>query len=206
VRTFAHWTPRYVAARCREIVDHWLRPEDPWLTREAIGLLDRLLRPTDIALEFGAGRSTAWIARRVSKLTSVESDDLWFRRVGETLNAGGISNVDLLHRQRDVPEVDGASATYVRVLDDIPDLSVDFVLVDGIYRNYCALRSIAKIKPCGLIVVDNVNWFLPSHSLSPNSRTEPADATWQQFADLTRDCRRIWTTSGATDPLILFKR
>jgi hypothetical protein len=72
----------------------------------------------------------------------------------------------------------------VRVLDEIPDLSLDFVLVDGIYRNFGALRSIAKIKPCGLIVDDNVNCFLPSRSRSPNSRTEPADAICQQFADL----------------------
>lgn len=74
MRSVAHWTPRYILARVRQMIDHKMRPHDPWLTREAIGLLERLLRPKDKALEFGSGRSTLWIARHVGAVTSVESD------------------------------------------------------------------------------------------------------------------------------------
>jgi predicted O-methyltransferase YrrM len=208
LRTFKHWTPRYVLARSREALDHKTRPADPWLTREAIGLLDRLLRPTDVAVEFGSGRSTAWFASRVAKLTSVEDNAEWFAIVAAKLRAAGQGNVDYLHRPRDVPDDDGANAAYVRVLDGIADESLDFVLVDGIYRNHCAVRAVAKVKRGGMIAIDNVNWFLPSGTRSPTSRglnDPPVDAVWRTFADQTRDWRRIWTSSGVTDTLIVFK-
>ena len=48
-------------------------------------------------------------------------------------------------------------SAYARVLEEFPDASLDFVLVDGIFRNYCAVGSVSKVKPGGLIVVDN--WF-----------------------------------------------
>ena len=207
-RTFKHWTLRYVLARSREALDHKTRPADPWLTREAIGLLDRLLRPTDVAVEFGSGRSTAWFAKRVGRLTSVEDNAEWFAIVTEKLQSAGQANVDYLHRPRDVPDADGATAAYVRVLDGVADESLDFVLVDGIYRNHCAVRAVAKVKRGGMIAVDNVNWFLPSATRSPASRgpADPAvDAVWQTFAQQTTGWRRIWTSSGVTDTLILLK-
>lgn len=207
-RDFRHWTPRYVLARSREVIDHRARPADPWLTREAIGLLDRLLRPADVAVEFGSGRSTTWFAKRVGRLTSVEDNAEWFRIVTEKLKAAGQANVDYLHRPRDVPDTDGAKAAYVRVLDGMADESLDFVLVDGIYRNHCAVRAVAKVKRGGMIAVDNVNWFLPSATHSPASRgpdDPPVDEVWGTFAQQTKTWRRIWTSSGVTDTLILFK-
>ena len=71
MRKIAHWTPRYVIARIGVMIDQRLRPDDPWLTREAIGLLDRLLKPTDIAIEFGAGRSTLRHAPASSQASSI---------------------------------------------------------------------------------------------------------------------------------------
>jgi putative heme iron utilization protein len=54
------------------MIDEFLHPNWPWLTKEAILLLERLLRPDDIGLEFGSGRSTIWFAERVEKLISIE--------------------------------------------------------------------------------------------------------------------------------------
>lgn len=208
MRSVRHWTPRYIFARCREIADHKLKPTDPWLAREAIGLIERLLLPTDVALEFGAGRSTRWIGRRVKTLTSVEHNAEWHRRVTEMLAAARIANVELVHREKDVPDAQGSQSAYVEVLDRFHDASVDFVLVDGMYRNYCARGAVAKIKPGGLLVVDNANWYLPSNTHSPTSRTlaeGPADEVWSEFWDSIQSWRRIWTSSGVTDTLILFK-
>ena len=207
-RSFAHWTPRYVAARGREVLDHARKPDDPWLTRAAIDLLDGLLRPTDIACEFGAGRSTPWIARRVASMTSVEDDMAWHRRVAEALRAADVSNVALLHRPFAAGCDDGPGSEYVRAIDRYAHASVDFFLIDGRVRNHCALAAVAKTKPGGLIVIDNANWYLPSASRSPNSRSlddGPRDDVWRQFAEMTRGYRRIWTSSGVTDTLILFK-
>lgn len=209
MRSFAHWTPRYIVDRCREAADHKLRPRDPWLTRESIGLLERLLRPTDTMIEFGSGRSTLWFAGRVSQMISIEHNVEWHKRVGQMLVDRNASNVDLRHYPRDAPESENAGNTsYVRVLEEFSDNSVDVVLVDGVYRNHCALGSIPKLKAGGLLILDNANWVLPSDSRSPTSRLVadgPAGSTWSRVSAETSGWRRIWTTSGVTDTLILFK-
>jgi predicted O-methyltransferase YrrM len=208
MRSISHWTPRYVAARIRLWIGEKLRPNEPWLTHQAICLLDGLLRPKDVGIEFGAGRSTIWISRRVSKLTSVEDNFEWYRHVSRKLQVEALGNVDLLYRPRDVADADGAKAKYVCVLDTIQDQSLDFVLIDGIYRNHCAVRSVPKVKLGGLFIIDNVNWFLPGVTYAPNSRTMndgPADPIWKDFANLTQNWRRIWTTNGVWDTLILVK-
>jgi hypothetical protein len=118
MRSVSHWTLRYVASRIRVFFSEKLKPNDPWwLTLRAVCFLDSLLRPTDVAVEFGAGRSTLWVARRVSKLTSVEDNCEWFQCVKEKLRVAALSNVDLLYRPRDVPDADGAKVAYVCVLD-----------------------------------------------------------------------------------------
>jgi hypothetical protein len=72
-----HWTPRYVFNRLNVIVYQRMHAGHPWLTAQAISLLDGLLRPIDVGLEWGSGRSTAWFGQRISALTSIEHDALW---------------------------------------------------------------------------------------------------------------------------------
>jgi predicted O-methyltransferase YrrM len=208
MRALKHWKPHYVVSRAREMIDHHLNPDHPWLTREAVHLLAQLLRADDIVLEFGSGRSTLWFAHRVRQVTSVEHEASWHARGLETLARRGVKNVDLLLRPMDVSESDGANAAYVRVLHSFCDASLEVCIVDGIYRGQCALGAIARIKPGGLIVVDNAGWFLPSRSRTPGARRPadgPMDQAWSEFAELTRCWRQIWTTSGVTDTLLLFK-
>jgi predicted O-methyltransferase YrrM len=185
-----------------------IQPDDPWLTDEAIDLLDRLIQPTDVALEFGAGRSTLWLARRVAKLTSVEHDHNWSEQVSTRLKSARLDNVDFLHIKDNVSEAEGATSSYVRVLDRFNDQSLDLVLVDGIYRNHCAVGCVPKVKSGGLVILDNANWFLPSTSRAPSSRKPgdgPADAVWAAFAETTGNWRRIMTSNGVSDTLLLFK-
>lgn len=208
MRSFAHWTPAYIRARVKEIIDHILYPADPWLTREAIDLIDRLLKPTDVAVEFGAGRSTRWIAQRVARMTSIESNPAWQARVSKMLKKASLNNVELLLFANDVDEERGAEATYVRVMDRFAPDSIDFALVDGMYRGHCALGMVERLRSAGVLVIDNANWFLPSPGQSPTSRRlsdGPAGEVWLRFATATKNWRRIWTSSGVTDTLILFK-
>lgn len=203
-----HWTPHYVLSRARVLLDQKRNPDDPWLTREAIDLLAQLLRPCDVALEFGSGRSTRWIARRVAHVTSVEHDQIWYQAGVDRLKTEALTNVNLLLRPLDVAEAEAAKAAYVRVLDDIKDQSLDFCLVDGMYRGACALGTISKIRSGGIIAVDNAGWFLPSSSRTPGARaigTGTYDEAWAEFAEQTQSWRRVWTTSGVTDTVILFK-
>jgi predicted O-methyltransferase YrrM len=208
MRSIKHWTPRYVCDRIREMVDHRQNPGHPWLTRESTKLLPGLLRETDVALEFGSGRSTRWFARRVKKITSVDHDEKWYQDGLRRMQAEDIRNIELLLRPADVPEEQGPSSAYVRVLEQFEDGSVDFCLVDGIYRGSCALNVLPKLRDGALLVIDNVNWYIPCSSRSPGALPLGGpywDHYWETFDKLTRNWRKVWTTSGVTDTLLLFK-
>ena len=172
MRPFSHWTPRYVVDRTKVFLDQRREPEDPWLTRQAIDIIEPLLRAGDDALEFGSGRSTLWLARHVKRLTSIEHDTQWHATITEKLRAANIVNVELLLRPMDVAEADGEKSAYVKVLDRIGTASIDFALVDGMYRNFCALGMIPKREQ---------ELFLPSTTLTGFCQ-----------AKLSRQHRAVW--------------
>src|SRR5947209_7779421 len=91
--SLAHLTPRYIINRARVWVHERRHPELPWLTATAVALLDTLLRPDDVGIEWGSGRSTVWFARRLKHLTSIESDTAWYARVKAQLAEKNIQNV-----------------------------------------------------------------------------------------------------------------
>jgi len=121
-----------------------------------------------------------------------------------------IANVDYKVLPRYAEEnTDGAlDAQYVQVIDSFADDTLDFCLVDGVYRELCALRVIEKIRPGGVLVIDNVNRYLPSHSYSPASRspaTGPQGPVWKEVENLLSSWRRIWTSCGVWDTALYFK-
>ena len=71
-RSFRHWTFRYLIDRTELLLYERRHPDLPWLTREAVDFLASWLQPSDHGLEWGSGRSTVWLAQRVSRLVSIE--------------------------------------------------------------------------------------------------------------------------------------
>jgi len=55
----------------------------PWLSEPAVDFFERLLKPTDEVLEYGAGGSTLWLADRVQHVLSIEYDPDWYAAVRE---------------------------------------------------------------------------------------------------------------------------
>jgi hypothetical protein len=53
----------------------------PWMTPAAVKHLDHLLSAEDVVLELGSGASTAWYARRVRRVVSLEPNLSWAERV-----------------------------------------------------------------------------------------------------------------------------
>jgi predicted O-methyltransferase YrrM len=207
-RTVRHWTPRYIRARLRQALYQRGHPDSPWLTPEAIRLLDSMLRPSDIGAEFGSGRSTLWLARRCAHLTSVEHDQAWHATVSAALAVEGITHVDYQCHPRDEPDASGNRSAYARVAQFLGDESIDFALVDGLYRDYVTLFLLPKIRPGGMLIVDNVNRYLPSPTMSPASLrppAAPATAGWGQATAALAGWRRIWTSSGVWDTAIFVK-
>jgi len=208
MRSFRHWTPRYVKDRIAEMHYQKTSPDFPWLTRAANEILSSYLQDSDIGVEFGSGRSTIWFAKRIRHLTSVEDHEGWYRKVGKLLESHDLQNVDYRFIPRNKQDDDAADADYVKILDEFDADSVDFVLVDGIYRDFCALEALRVIRPSGVLIIDNVNWYLPCSSYAPASRSEPMGPkgrTWEEVHRNISRWRRIWTTSGVTDTAFFFK-
>lgn len=83
-----------------------------------------------------------------------------------------------------------------------------FALIVGIHRDESAAAALPRIKPGGIIVVDNANWYLPSDSISLNSLglcEKPRSAKWAEVVNTVVELRRIWTSIGGSDTAIWFK-
>ncbi len=202
----SYWTPQYIFNRISEMFYRKLHLYHPWLTKTANNILQYLLKNSDVGLEFGAGRSTIWFARRISFLTSVEHNLLWFNYVDDKLKKEHIKNVRLIYAPEN--EIIDNVPLYVSIIDTLDDNSIDFALVDGIFRSACAIAVLNKIRPGGYLIIDNVNWYLPSNSRSPGSRSPqegPLDAGWAEILRLIHDWRCIWTTDGVSDTAFFFK-
>lgn len=211
MRSIRHLTPRYIWSRLNEKQYQRRFPDHPWLTETANCILASYLRSTDVGLEFGSGRSTLWFAKRVQHLTSVEHDHTWHCRVSQLMTASHIENVDFHLIPDDVPPDSGNEARYVRVLDRFSANSLDFVLVDGKYRNFCSLAALGKLRTGGVLIIDDVNRYLPSEWTVPDTPDRrsaaqgPDGAIWAATYHSISSWRTIWTSSGVKDTALFFK-
>lgn len=201
-RTFKHIDITYIYNRIRVILDEVINPESPWLTKEAVALLTQLIRPSDIGVEFGSGRSTKWFAKRLAKLTSIESSREWFDKVNSNIKTEGlVDKVTYIYIENE--------EEYAKFALNLPDGSVDFCLIDGDVRDQCALNMVDKMRVGGILVIDNVNWYIPNNeTISPDSRRTVdgfESECWYDFSLRTQEWRRLWTSNGVTDTAIFIK-
>jgi Predicted O-methyltransferase len=200
LRIRRHHTPVYVVNRVRNLFWNARHADDPWLTPDSIRLLGGLLRPVDRGVEFGSGRSTPWFASRVAHLTSVETDQAWFRLIQSRLVGQGLSS------KVDYRLVNSSVASHVAVARSFPKESLDFSLVDGHHRDVVAVELIDKMRLGGILVVDNAERYLPNPGTSSPSARRPRDGyaseAWKEFAERTSSWRPMWTSSGISDTAI----
>ncbi len=208
-RSFSHWSASYLWNRSKEKLYRRQNPDLPWFSPQAIEFLADYLLPSDTGLEFGSGRSTLWFAQKVGQLTSVEHNADWAEKVKAMLAARSLQNAELVF----APKLNGANpdiehSEYVGVTSRFVAESLDFVVVDGIYRAQCALHSLPLLKRHAMLIIDNVNKALPSASKSPNSRSikaGPDGETWTAVWRQIKPWRRFWTSNGVSDTAFFFK-
>lgn len=139
--------PQLVWLRARKV-----EPETPWIASPAVEELDRRLRRDWAVLELGSGRSTAWYAKRVASVLSVEHDAAWHRQVAASLSDQGVTNVDLQLRD---------ASTFLEAVEALPDERFDMIVVDSGDeaasgdRVELVLAARAKLQEHGLLVLDN---------------------------------------------------
>jgi hypothetical protein len=130
----------------------------PWYSYPAIQWLQARIRGSDSVFEFGAGQSTLWFAAHVREIVSVEHDVEWHRRLRVQIGP----NVTLLLRHpADAPEhgiVRGEGregSEYAAAIDVYPQQTFDLIAVDGVERVECVRHSISRLRPDGLLILDN---------------------------------------------------
>jgi len=202
-----HWTPRYLFDRTREKLYRFTHPDLPWLTPQANSFLSQYLTPEMVGLEFGSGRSTIFFAQKVHFLSSVEHNPIWYEKVTVWLEKNHITNVDyrLFPRTNERNPLD---EQYVQFSANFQLESLDFVLIDGIFREYCTCLIMKKIKPGGILIIDNVNRYLPGETLSPNSvgKDRPASSIlWSELHQTLSSWKQMWSSNGVSDTAIYFK-
>lgn len=148
--------------------------DQPWLCFEAIERLGAWLRPGMQVFEWGSGGSTLFFAERAASVRSVEHDRAWYEVVRERLARRGAARCDLRLVEPDPaagPPADPADphgnasgdarfraasfARYVNAIAEVADGSLDLVLVDGRARPSCCRAAMPKVRPGGLLVLDN---------------------------------------------------
>lgn len=180
-------------------------PTTPWISPDATYILKEVLSKNFTGLEYGSGRSTVFLAQRVGKLFSVEHNEEWYNHVRALLKEKGTTNSDLrlIRPEKDVPHFHSSSErqvfitkeeypnkdslfrSYANYIDKFDDHFFDFVLVDGRARESCSLKAIEKLKPGGLLILDN----------SERVRYNKVHERLQSWP-------RIFTTTGLTDTII----
>ncbi len=159
------------------------------------------MRKEDVGVECGSGKSSLWLAQQVQHLCSVEHSADWFNKVKKNIQTNNISNIEYHYKPK--------QEDYVRVINQFAANSLDFILIDGEWRDDCAVAAIEKVKVGGMIILDNANWYIPWTSYSPNSRlidSDPASPLWAIFLNKVANWRLIWTTNGVWDTAIFLKR
>jgi predicted O-methyltransferase YrrM len=201
-----HWSPRYVCNRLAAAKYERVNPDAPWLTRQMIEILDYWLKPNDVGVEWGSGRSTAWLAARVSHLTTIEENAEWADRVDSMLAQHTTpGRVELLRAPlSDTDHRNPAASQYVALGRGLAASSLAFALVDGALRDHCAAVAIDKLKRGGVLIIDNVERYIPREikSAAPVARSLSdgfETAEWERVFEAIKEWRCVWTSNGVTD-------
>lgn len=129
-----------------------LKGTTPWFVSGAIDFIAERIQPEWRAFEWGAGGSTLWLAQRCARVLSVEHSRGWYDKTVTELASFGLVNVRISCVERG----DGAEAQqYAAKIDCFPDRDFDLIFVDGRNRALCLEHALAKVKPGGLLVLDN---------------------------------------------------
>jgi hypothetical protein len=148
----------------------------PWVTFSAIEFMENYLKDGMKVFEFGGGGSTLFFARKAKELVTVEHDPEWFSALTDKMKtntnvtwksylvlpepavAGVLDPSDPTHYSSEDEKFSKKTfRAYASVIDQFPDDYFDLVVVDGRSRPSCTMHSLRKVRPGGLLLIDNAD-------------------------------------------------
>jgi hypothetical protein len=168
--------------------------ELPWITLLAHDYIAKYLKAkgkpkeTVHIFEYGSGGSSLFFLK-YGQVVSVEHDEEWFNKVRNYIESRQLKGWrgELIKPEPPDPSLMSPSTSnpyhyfssdfknfsfkrYSSFIDTFPDNTFDLVLVDGRSRPSCIYHSLSKVKPGGLLVLDNAEreYYLADNIIDPS--------------------------------------
>lgn len=171
-------------------------PNAPWLTENAVYILNSWLKDTDEGFEWGSGRSTIWLLERSKHIVSVEHHKGWFENVQAMLFN------KKLNLRSEYFHIDQCE-DYENKIDEYEKL-FDYILIDGRRRLQCFKKAVNKVKPGGVLILDNSDRYIPNFIddtfLSVVNKSDGyKNKDWEQAVNKVKGWRQFQTSDGIND-------
>jgi predicted O-methyltransferase YrrM len=196
---------KYIFNKLGSVVVQKSHPDWPWWPKDAVLLFNQLIKESDRVLEFGSGRSTFWVAKKCTYITSIENDQNWYNTVKEK-----ISHANLDHKVKLIyaPIADGLNAheqPYLLPVKDIDIDSVDLVIVDGKLRAQATFLSLPLLKSSGILIIDDAHRYIPERGTVSTFPESTEQEIWKDIDSKTKNWRSVWTSDGIHATCFLIK-
>ncbi len=203
----------FVYSALRKSIFELKHPFYPWITIEMVNILENVLKKSDVGFEFGSGYSTIWFAKNTAKITSIEHDDGWFKKVTFMLKKQNLEHKSKVIEISGVDEIKMTGVdNYIRPIYEIKDCSLDYCFIDGIFRDSCLVVAIPKLKHGGILIMDNVDNYFPKNKTSISVRYKRDNrsklisrSNMKQVNKILSGWRCIWTSSAVQDTALWIK-
>jgi len=184
-----HWTLKYIFRRLYRIIYNILVPGLPWLPLSAIKFLRFKIKKNFTGIEFGSGNSTFFFSRLSKELISYENNYFFYKKISKAK----LKNVKLIYNNY-----------YPSLVKKLKNNYYDFCLVDGISRDVCCYNVLPKLKKKSLLILDNINWYIPSNSESPHSANHYLlNSKWKIIFNKLKKCKKLLFDDGVSCTMII---
>jgi hypothetical protein len=76
--------------------------------------------------------------------------------------------------------------------------------VDGIDRDVCCYNVLSKLKKRSILIIDNINWYIPFKSESPHStKNYQPNSKWELIFKKLNKCKKIIFDDGISCTMIV---
>ena len=159
-----------------EVYDHTLEMCYPWYAKTFIAELKNWNLSDWTIFEWRSTKySTAWLAKKCSQITTVEDlhpnlkNDTRKSSMQNLISKYHLKNVIYKQRNIELKEIAhpilgvsytnpinqlGLNSPYVNAILETKEL-YDCIIIDGLHYNACAKMALSRIKPNGIIIVNN---------------------------------------------------